>query len=117
MQMTVNDYSTYRVQCRLGSQTPVDHGYLHIPYASRQPGVGVTQWSFSARGVPFSDHFEFMFIADGQARDTYYIVNKRSGLCLRLPSAAEGTSLLQDDYRPELDKQFRFIVEPVTSDA
>jgi hypothetical protein len=115
--MTVNDYCTYRIQCRLDSQAPVDYGYVHVPYASRQPGIGVTQWSFSARGVPFSDHFEFMLIADGQSRDTYYIVNKRSGLCLRLPSAAEGTNLLQDDYRPELDKQFRFIVEPVTSDA
>lgn len=115
--MTVDDYCTYRIQCRLDSQAPVDYGYVHVPYASRQPGIGVTQWSFSARGVPFSDHFEFMLIADGQSRDTYYIVNKRSGLCLRLPSAAEGTNLLQDDYRPEFDKQFRFIVEPVTSDA
>jgi hypothetical protein len=101
----------------LGSQTPVDDGYLHVPNANRQPGVSITQWSFSGRGVPFSDHFEFMFIADGQSRDTYYIVNRRSGLCLRLPSTVEGTNLIQDDYRPGLDKEFRFIVEPVTSDA
>lgn len=115
--MSVSDYGIYRIQCRLGSQTPVDYGYLHVPGANRQPGVSITQWSFSARGVPFSDHFEFMFIADGQSRDTYYIVNRRSGLCLRLPSTVAGTSLIQDDYRPGLDKEFRFIVEPVTSDA
>ena len=121
--MSVSDYGIYTIQCRLGSETPVDHGYLHVRGATRQPGgvqgnyLGyIMQWSLAARGVPFTDHFEFMFIADGQSRDTYYIVNRRSGLCLRLPSTAEDTCLIQDDYRPELDKEFRFVLEPVTTD-
>jgi hypothetical protein len=123
--MSVSDYGIYTIQCRLGSETPVDHGYLHVRGATRQPGsyggrnyLGyIMQWSLAGRGVPFTDHFEFMFIADGQSRDTYYIVNRRSGLCLRLPSTAEDTCLIQDDYRPELDKEFRFVLEPVTPDA
>lgn len=123
--MSISDYGIYTIQCRLGSETPVDHGYLHVRGATRQPGTYgggnypgyIMQWSLSRRGVPFTDHFEFMFIADGQSRDTYYIANRRSGLCLRLPSPAEDTCLIQDDYRPELDKEFRFVLEPATTDA
>jgi hypothetical protein len=63
--------------------------------------------------VTFTDHFEFVLIEDGSSGDSYYIVNRRSGLCLCLPSVVEGERLIQDTYRPDHDKAYRFILEPV----
>lgn len=114
--MSTVNYGIYTIQCLLGSPTPVDSGYLHVPDASRAPKAPVTQYSWSQRRVTFTDHFEFVLIEDGSSGDSYYIVNRRSGLCLCLPSVKEGERLIQDTYRPDHDKDYRFILEPVEPD-
>ncbi|MCU0300147.1 MAG: hypothetical protein MUF35_00900 [Candidatus Nanopelagicales bacterium] len=115
--MDVDDYGVCMVQCRLGRPAPVRSGYWHVPFATREAGATIAQYTLEARHVPFTDHFEFLFIPDGESGDTHYIVNRRSGLCLRLASADKGAPLVQETYQPERDRDHRFVLEPAGADG
>jgi hypothetical protein len=95
--MDVADYGFYRIRCTLnGAQAPTG-GYFHVPGASRGADVGITQHQFDDVYEGF--HFDWLFIGAGEPNH-YYIVNRRSGLSLRVKGIADGTQLTQDVYTP-----------------
>ena len=112
---SIANYGMYTIQCRLGGDETVRSGFVHVPGASLLEDVGITQYTYDARGVLFTGHFEWLFIATGEPADTYYIVNRRSGLCLYAPweSAEKSPQVRQGRYDVEHDDYFRFTLEPV----
>lgn len=85
--LTVNltAYGCYAIQSTLG--TPGGAGYIHIPNASLDTDTPITLWGYDTRGVDFTNHFEFLLIPVPEAENTFYIVNRRSGLALQVADA------------------------------
>lgn len=114
----IANYGLYTIQCKFRDSTGQERfpalpfaGYLHVPSARRVPS-GITQWTLERPPVFENHHFYWLFIEaaeDGQ----YYIVNRRSGLCLRVPSKDGAQQLTHDYYAPDHDAEFRFVLEPV----
>lgn len=116
--MDIINYGLYTLQCKFRDGKGQERfpalplaGYLHVPWARRVPS-GITQWTLERPPVFENHHFHWLFVRaaeDGQ----YYIVNRRSGLCLRVPNKDGGQQLTHDYYAPDHDAEFRFVAEPV----
>ena len=80
--MKLQSYGCYTIQSALGA--PGEAGYIHIPNASLDMNTTITVWGFDTRGVDFTNHFEFVLIPVPEAENTFYLVNRRSGLALQV---------------------------------
>ncbi len=107
--MKIEDYGTYTIRSTVGKEG----GYVHIPWSVRVPALTAI-WG-PADIAPTMGGCEFMFI-EADDDPTYYIVNRRSGLCLRMVDAENNAPLWQAAYDPARDSAFRFAVEPVGED-
>lgn len=107
--LKIKKYGFYRVRSILGIEG--NSGYWHVGRGSREKGKGITVWAIKP-APPFTNHFEYMFIEAGET-DTYYIVNRRSGLPLYVRGNADRVPLTQDRYRAASDAEYRFIVSQV----
>lgn len=117
--MGILDYGLYEIRCRFHGPDGKDRanpsvGYWHVPNGRRDPSK-ITQWTLEEPGAFENHHFQWLFVPAGEP-DHYYIVNRRSGLCLRVSSADGSQELRQDHYAPERDLEFRFVLEPVHED-
>jgi hypothetical protein len=127
----IMDYGFYTIQCTFNGRFPTNPhaGFLHVPRAGRVP-CGITQYDLDPQSPePYGNqHFHWLFIEAGGRthrdildqggnvvtdRRSYYIANRRSGLCLRAPNKPGFQHLLQDHYARNRDEEFRFVLEPV----
>ena len=110
--MKIVGYGCYTIQSALGA--PGQDCYLHVPMAGIDAGRAMAMWGYDARGVDFTDHFEFVLIPTPGLDDTYSVVNRRSGLPLRVrgervvQGAAPGCSAEEAS-----DQAAEFVFEPV----
>jgi hypothetical protein len=80
--VNITGYGCYTIQSCLG-QLGRDC-YIHIPSAGIDAGRVITMWGYDTRGVDFTDHFEFVTIPTPGVDNAFYLVNRRSGLPLRV---------------------------------
>lgn len=116
--MDITNYGFYTLQCKFRDSKGTGRfqalpfaGYMHVPGARRDP-VGITQWTLEDPPIFQNYHFHWMLISTGEPYQ-YYIVNRRSGLCLMVPNKEGTQQLRQDYYSPDHDLEFRFVLEPV----
>lgn len=117
--MKVENYGTYTIRSALAESG----GYIHIPFVK----IDDTTWAFVYTAcvariwrsevdiATTNGAADFVFI-EADSDPTYYIVNRRSGLCLGLQGAANASLLWQAPYNPAMDAAFRFILEPAGED-
>lgn len=116
--MDIVDYGFYTLQCKFRDSKGAARfpalpfaGYMHVPCARRDP-IGITQWTLEDPPIFENHHFHWLFIRADELGH-YYIINRRSGLCLMVPHKEGAQQLRQDYYSPDHDLEFRFVLEPV----
>lgn len=120
--MSIQDYAFYRIKnVRSSGEANTEKGHVHLPGASMKSGTAITQWDYDNRGVEFTDHFEFLLIEverEAAGDQSYYIVNRRSGMCLVIDDTADGAPLKQMQWPPMQDEipqpmMAQFVLQPV----
>ncbi|MFN8192723.1 MAG: hypothetical protein U0R80_00400 [Nocardioidaceae bacterium] len=110
--MNVEAYGCYTIQSSLAD--PGGDCFIHVPNAGLDPGRVIAMWGYDSRGVDFTDHFEFVAIPAPVVDNVFFLVNRRSGLPLRVRGDHVIQGVAVDSTEAERSEQgAQWVLEPV----